>query len=230
MMELRKAAARGHSDAGSLQSWHSFSCAGYFDPAHMGFAALRVLNEDRLAPAAVLAPQRRANMEILSLVVQGSVRYRLDGGDYATLEAGDVHLLSAGRGIEVEEANASASTEARVLRLWLQPNQVNASPRGTRLRIDARAPRCVVASATGDGGSLAWRCDARLERIRLAGGDDTQLALRPGRRLWLQVIDGELMLDDLALQAGDGVAMGHHVPLALHAISASQVLLLDLAD
>ncbi len=229
MIHLRKAAARGYTDAGSIQSRHSFSCADYFDPAHMGLGALRVLNEDHLAPAAVLPRQRRANMEILCWVVQGSMRYRLDAGDHVTLEAGDVHLLSAGRGCEYQESNASATIQARVLRLWLQPNQVNAVSRDARLRIDTHAPRCLLASATGRDASLELRCDASLELIQLAAGEHSQLALLPGRRFWLQVLEGELLLDAVALQAGDGVAIADHPPVTLHAISAARALLLDIA-
>lgn len=231
MIQLRKAAARGHTDAGSIQSRHSFSCGDYFDPAHMGLGVLRVLNEDRLAPAAALPRERRANMEILSWVLEGSLRYRLDSGDHVTLNAGDVHLLSAGCGSEYEEANASATSDARALRLWLwlQPNQVNAFRRDARLRIDTSAPRCLLASATGRDASLELRCDASLELIQLAPRDHMELALLPGRRLWLQVLEGELLLDALTLQAGDGVAIADHAPPTLNAISAAQALLLDIA-
>ena len=233
MILERPAAARGNVDAGWLQSRHTFSFGHYYDPAWMGFGPLRVINEDRVAPGGGFAPHRHANMEILSVVLDGALAHRDSAGNQGVIRAGDVQWMSAGSGIEHSEYNGSDAAAVHFLQVWIQPDRLNAAPAYDQRSFDPDARRArwaTLASPEGTDGSIAIRQQARLLATRLHAGDAVTRTLDPSRRYWLHVAVGEAVLDGRTLQAGDALGfVDEGGGLALRGVAAlSDVLLFDL--
>lgn len=199
----------------------------------MGFGALRVLNEERLPPGGAVPSQRRANMELVDIVLGGQLAWRDDHGGAGVLQAGDVRWTGAGRGIEVAESNPDPDVDAHVLRIWLQPDRLNAAPASLSRRFDPEARRgrwALLLSPDGADGSIAIRLQARLQAIRLQAGVPATFALDAARRYWLHVAAGDVEAAGQRLGAGD--ALGFETEggaLALAGIADhSEVLLFDL--
>ena len=234
MLVERPDDARGHSAAGWLDSRHTFSFGSYHDPAWMGFGALRVLNEDRVAPGEGFPPHRHANMEILSYVLSGALAHRDSSGGGGVIHAGELQWMSAGHGVEHSEFNASKAEPVHFLQIWLQPDRVNAAPAYAHLAAAAEPASGqwrVLASADGADASIAIRQDARLLQSALAPGTTTEFSLVPTRRYWLHVARGSVDANGRALAAGD--ALGFVVeagPLRLTGLGdcVADVLLFDL--
>ena len=229
MIVVRPADARGHAEHGWLDSWHTFSFARYHDPAWMGFGALRVLNEDRVAPGGGFAPHRHANMEILSIVLSGALAHRDSSGGEGVLRPGEVQWMSAGHGIEHSEFNASAVEPVHFLQVWIQPDRVNAPPAYAQRTFDPAARDGAwqtIAAPDGAGGSLAIRQDARVRLQRLAPGATATLACEAGRRCWLHVVSGSATCGQHALQSGGAIGLAHEpAPLSITASDAGAELL-----
>lgn len=208
MILERPSAARGHARHGWLDSRHTFSFGRYYDPAWMGFGALRVINEDRVAGGAGFAPHGHANMEILSLVLEGALAHQDSSGGGGTITAGELQCMSAGHGVEHSEYNASATEPVHFLQIWIQPDRVNATPAYAQ-----RAPRpedasggwVLLASPDGAEGSLAIRQQARLYQARLPAGATATRTLDPSRRWWLQVAAGSVRVAGRELAHGDAL-------------------------
>ncbi len=233
MILERPAAARGLVDAGWLQSRHTFSFGHYYDPAWMGFGPLRVINDDRVAPGGGFAPHRHANMEIVSVVLDGALAHRDSAGNEGVIRAGDVQWMSAGSGIEHSEYNASADAPVHFLQVWIQPDRLNAAPAYDQRRFEPEARRArwaMLASPDGAEGSIAIRQQASLRATRLHAGDTVSLALDPARRYWLHLAVGEALADARRLRAGDALGfVDEGGTLALRGVAeASDVLLFDL--
>ena len=228
----RPAATRGKGGAGWLDSRHTFSFAGYYDPAWMGFGPLRVINEDRVAPGAGFAPHRHANMEILSYVLGGALAHRDDNGGGGVIRAGELQWMGAGHGIEHSEYNGSDTEPVHFLQIWIQPDRLNATPAyAQRAPIGSEALRrwVVLASPDGAEGSIAIRQDARLLLTRLEAGSEIEYALRPQRRYWVQVTHGVVDVAGRTLAAGDAIGLAEEQgEIALVASEAAEVLLFDL--
>lgn len=208
MILERPSAARGHARHGGwLDSRHTFSFGHYWDPQWMGFGPLRVINEDRVAGGGGFPPHGHANMEIVSLVLDGALAHRDSAGGGGTVGAGELQCMSAGSGVQHSEYNASATEGVHFLQIWIQPDRVNTPPRYAQ-----RAPRpedasgdwSLLLSPDGAGGSLPIRQDARLRQARLAAGATLAHALEPSRRYWLQVAAGALAAPR-PLEAGDAL-------------------------
>ncbi len=227
MIAIRPACARGSTQRDAAASWHSFSFGDYYDPAHMGFGALRVLNEITLAPAAGVAPETHANMEILTWVVAGGLRDEVSGIE---LKAGDLQCLSAGRGVAHAESNASAGDPARYLQFWIQPDRVNAEPRTSKGSFTAGtcAGLRLIAAANAGEHVVPIRGDTRVHVARLTAGQRIAHALCLGRRAWLQVTKGVLELNGVRLAAGDGAAALHENRIELLGIEDAEALVFDL--
>lgn len=207
MVIERPASSRGHGPAkiAWLESRHTFSFGGYYDPQWMGFGALRVINEDRLAPGAGVAPHRHANMEILSYVLSGALAHRDSSGAQGVIRAGDLQWMGAGHGVEHSEFNASDSEPVHFLQIWVQPDQVNAAPGyGCRPSVACDGLQ-LLASPDGEAGSLPIRQDARLYRLGLERDGSATISLEAARRYWLQVATGEVNSGGRRLVAGDGL-------------------------
>lgn len=208
MIVERPSAARGHARHGGwLDSRHTFSFGQYYDPQWMGFGPLRVINEDRVAGGAGFPPHGHANMEIVSLVLDGALAHRDSAGGGGTIGPGELQYMSAGAGVQHSEYNGSATEPVHFLQIWLQPDRVNTPPAYAQ-----RVPRegddsgewVALLSPDGADGSLAIRQDARLLQVRLPAGADVIRELDPARRYWLQVATGDVSAP-LTLGAGDAL-------------------------
>lgn len=233
MILERPARQRGEARLDWLHSRHTFSFGHYHDPAWMGFGALRVINEDTVAPAGGFAPHRHANMEIVSVVLAGALAHRDSAGHAGVIRAGDVQWMSAGHGIEHSEYNASDVEPVHFLQLWIQPDRLNAAPAYDQRRFDPddrRGRWAMLVSPDGADGSIAIRQQARLRAARLQAGDAVTLPLSTERRHWLHVAAGEVDLDGRVLGAGDALGFVEEAgtPTLRGLGGSSDVLLFDL--
>ncbi|MGH8032151.1 MAG: pirin family protein [Luteimonas sp.] len=225
---------RGHVNAGWLDSRHSFSFGQYHDPAWMGFGALRVINEDRVAPGAGFAPHRHANMEILSYVIDGALAHRDNTGGEGVIRQGELQWMSAGHGIEHSEYNASQTAPVHFLQIWIQPDRVNAAPAHAQRAFDPDARRglwATLASPDGVDGSLAIRQRAWLRGAQLADGELVRISPDPARRYWLQVVQGAVGVRGTRLLAGDALGLveeSQPLDIVGHGAAIADVLLFDL--
>ena len=231
MIRVRKASERGHFDHGWLDTYHTFSFARYHDPRHMGFRALRVINEDRVQPGRGFGTHGHEDMEIVTYVLDGALEHRDSLGTGSTIRPGELQRMTAGTGITHSEFNPSLTEPVHLYQIWLLPEREGLEPsyeqkvfpeseRRNRLRL--------VASPDGRDGSLTIRQDARLFLASLDGGREVSHELSPGRHAWLQVLRGGVVLNGLALSPGDGAAITEESVLAILADGPSEVLLFDL--
>jgi redox-sensitive bicupin YhaK (pirin superfamily) len=229
----RPSAARGEVDLGWLRSRHTFSFGHYYDPAWMGFGVLRVINDDTVAPGGGFAPHRHANMEIVSVVLDGALAHRDSAGHEGVIRAGDVQWMSAGHGIEHSEYNGSDAAPVHFLQIWIQPERLNHAPAYDQKHFapEARRARWVtLVSPDGADGSIAIRQQATLRATRLLPDDSVAVTLAPARRYWLHVATGDIVLDGRSLAAGDALGfVAEDATLALRGVGErSDVLLFDL--
>ncbi|HEX8203129.1 MAG TPA: pirin family protein [Isosphaeraceae bacterium] len=232
MIRVRTASERGHFDHGWLDTYHSFSFARYYDPRHMGFRALRVINEDRVAPGRGFGAHPHEDMEIVTYVLDGALEHRDSLGTGSTIRPGELQRMTAGTGIRHSEFNPSATEPVHLYQIWMVPEREGLEPayeqrafpeaeRRNRLRL--------VASPDGSDGALAIRQDARLYLATLDGGHGVSHVLAPGRHAWLQVLRGAVDVQGHLLAAGDGAALSDESGLTIRAGGPSEVLLFDLA-
>jgi quercetin 2,3-dioxygenase len=229
---VRPALARGHANHGWLDSHHTFSFADYYDAANMGFGPLRVINEDRVQPGAGFGAHGHRNMEILSYVIEGALEHKDSMGTGSVIRPGDVQLMSAGTGVRHSEFNASRVEPVHFLQIWLLPDTQDAPPRYDQ-RTFPEAERSgrlrLVASRDGRDGSLRLRQDADIYATLLDEGESAELTLRPGRRVWVQIVTGAADIDGVAAAAGDGVAIeGESAVRLVSRAKATQALVFDL--
>jgi len=232
MINLRPAAERGTTRIDWLDSRHSFSFGEYYDPAHMGFRALRVINDDRVAPAAGFGTHPHRDMEILTWVLEGELEHKDSLGNGSVIRPGDAQRMSAGTGIRHSEFNPSPETAVRLLQIWLLPERGGLAP-GYEQRAFAEAELAgrlrLIASHDGREGSVTLHQDVSLYAGRLARGQSAALELRPGRHAWVQVARGEVTLNGRKLVDGDGAAASDEARLEVTATADAEVLVFDLA-
>jgi len=233
MIIERPSNARGEVSLGWLQSRHTFSFGHYHDPAWMGFGPLRVINDDTVAPGGGFSPHRHANMEIISVVLQGALAHRDSTGTVVVIEAGDVQWMSAGHGIEHSEYNGSDAAPVHFLQIWIQPDRLNAPPAYAQQRFeraDRRARWATLVSPDGADGSIAIRQQAILRAASLHAGDDVAATLDPARLYWVHVAAGEVEIGERILKAGDALGFVQEAgAVAVHGVGAdSDVLWFDL--
>ena len=230
MMTLRKAGDRGHADHGWLDTYHTFSFAGYYDPAHLGFRALRVINDDKVAPGAGFGTHPHRDMEIITYVLSGALEHKDSMGNGRIIRSGEVQYMAAGTGVQHSEFNPSDREPVHLLQIWIQPDRKGAKPRYEEKSLaKARAGKLhLVASKTGRDDSIAINQDADLYVARLTPGDKVIQELRPQRHAWLHVARGEVNVNGQVLNSGDAVALSDEPRLELATTQDSQVLLFDL--
>lgn len=228
MFEMRYAADRGKADFGWLQSQHTFSFASYYDPAQMGFSALRVINDDKVAPGAGFDTHGHKDMEILSLVLTGKIAHKDSAGNTEVLPAGEFQLMSAGRGIYHSEFNASNAEQLKFLQIWIQPNQFGGEPGYQQKDFGQREGLTLILSPDGRDGSLVVRQNAFLHQLILPQAGQQQLALAAGRKVYIHLITGELEVSGYTLQPGDGIKISEQTALQLTATADSKALIFDL--
>lgn len=231
MIRIRKNTDRGHANHGWLDTWHSFSFADYFDPEEMGYSALRVINDDRIAPGGGFPTHGHANMEIVTYILDGALQHRDSSGGGSTIRAGEVQRMSAGRGIAHSEFNASAEKPVHLLQIWLLPDQTNVTP-GYEQKAFADAEKRgrlrLIASPDGRDGSLSLHQDAFLYAALLDEGETVTHSLPSGRHAYLHLARGTLSLNSEALGPGDGARIEEVTEIRLEGRKDAEVLLFDL--
>lgn len=236
MMQVRRSADRGHFNHGWLDTYHSFSFADYHDPDHMGFRALRVINEDRIAPGAGFGMHPHRDMEIVTVMLAGALQHRDSLGHAAVLRPGEVQRITAGRGVLHSEFNASATEPAHLLQIWLFPRARGLTPDYAQQAVAASSDGVLqpLVSPDGRAGSLVIQQDATLYRATLGAGQSLTHVLAPPHHAWVQVLRGGLGVADdgspaAVLAAGDGAAMNEIAALTITAEADAEFLLFDLA-
>lgn len=231
MIQRRPADQRGYADHGWLQARHSFSFAEYYDPAEMGWGALRVINEDRVAPGAGFGMHGHRDMEIVTYILSGALAHKDSLGNGGVIRRGEVQRMSAGKGIMHSEFNPSAEEETHLLQIWIQPAAPGgkASYEQQALPMEEMRGRWrLVASPDGAEGSTTIGQDARLWATVLTTGEQIDYALAPGRLAYVQVICGELEINAKSLRAGDGAKIADESELKFMAAEETELLLFDL--
>jgi len=232
MITIRRADDRGHADHGWLNTYHTFSFANYYDPAHMGFRGLRVINEDRVQPAQGFGTHPHRDMEIISYVLEGGLEHRDSMGNGSIIKPGDVQRMSAGTGVTHSEFNASSDELVHFLQIWLLPSQPGIEPgyeQKTMDRKDQAGRLRLVASPDGRDGSVTIHADANLYAGLFDKGASGDLDLPKGRHGWVHVARGRARINGNDLEAGDGVALTDEPAVSIEGIEASEVLVFDLA-
>jgi redox-sensitive bicupin YhaK (pirin superfamily) len=232
MLTVRLAEDRGHENHGWLDTRHTFSFADYYDPKHMGFRALRVINEDRVQPGKGFGTHGHRDMEIISYVLDGALEHKDSMGTGSVIRPGDVQRMSAGTGVLHSEYNASKSEPVHFLQIWLAPDANGIAPgyeQKTLSAEDKRGVLRIVASPDGVEGSVTIHADARVYASVLDAGNRVEHRVRPGRHAWIHVARGRLGLDGLELKAGDGVSTSDVGGIAMTGIEGAEMLLFDLA-
>ena len=232
MQRLRRASERGHADHGWLDSFHTFSFAGYHDPSHMGFRALRVINDDTVAPGRGFGAHPHSDMEIISYVLDGALAHRDSMGTGSVIRPGDVQRMSAGTGVVHSEHNPSQTEPVHFLQIWLIPSQPGLAPGYEQRTFPAeeKAGRLrLVASPDGRDGSITIHTDASLYAGVLGAGQTAELPLAAGRHAWVHVARGEARVNGHDLGAGDALALSDETRVQLDGVDAGEVLVFDLA-
>ena len=232
MIEVRRAAERGHANHGWLDSWHSFSFAEYHDPAHMGFGSLRVINDDRVAPGMGFGTHGHRDMEIVSYVLAGSLEHRDSMGNGSVIVPGDVQRMSAGRGVQHSEYNPSPTEPAHFLQIWILPKVTGIAPSYEQKAFPAAEKRGrlrLIASPDGAEGSVTIVQDARLHAALLDGDEAATLTLAPGRRAYVHVARGRVSANGVELAAGDAIKLTGEAAVTLARGADAEVLVFDLA-
>jgi quercetin 2,3-dioxygenase len=228
---IRKSSERGHADHGWLKSQHTFSFADYYDPAHMGFRTLRVINEDRIAPGMGFGTHPHRDMEIFSYVLEGALEHKDSMGNGSILRPGQVQLMSAGSGVTHSEFNPSRTDAGHFLQIWILPRERGITPSYTEWHPKAdqdSSSKVLLISPDGRDGSATIHQDAFVYRIRLNAGETTTHELSAGRGVWLQVMRGAVALGDTQLATGDAASTESAGLLALTSADSAEALLFDL--
>jgi quercetin 2,3-dioxygenase len=231
MLNVRKSDQRGRANFGWLDSRHSFSFGHYYDPEHMGFGPLRVINEDRVAPGGGFPTHPHADMEIISYVLDGALAHKDSLGTGSVIRPGDVQRMSAGTGIRHSEFNASKTEPVHFLQIWITPEQEALVPSYEQKAFSAQDKRGrlrLIGSRDGRDGSVTIHRDVDLYATLLAPGETVRHDLAAARIGWVQVARGAVTLNGEALRAGDGVAIARAGRLALTATEDAEVLLFDM--
>src|SRR5262249_21302544 len=232
MLKVRKAADRGHADYGWLDTQHTFSFADYYDPGHMGFRSLRVINEDRVAPGGGFPTHSHRDMEIITYILSGALEHRDSMGNGSVIRPGDVQRMTAGTGVAHSEFNHSKDEPVHFLQIWILPAARNLSP-GYEQKFFSAAERRgtlrLIASPAGTDGSVKIHQDALLFAAQLEPGTSVCHELSDTRFAWLQIAAGKVRLNDLELAPGDGAAISQEQRLRITAQDQAEALLFDLA-
>jgi len=232
MIEIRRAGERGHAEHGWLDSWHSFSFADYYDPGHMGFGPLRVINEDRIQPGTGFGTHGHRDMEIISYVLEGALAHKDSMGTGSTIVPGDVQRMSAGSGVLHSEFNHAKDATTHFLQIWIEPNVRGIAPSYEQKHFDAASKRGrlrLVASPDGADGSVTIHQDARVYAALLDGAERVTHALATGRRAYLHLVRGRLTVNGTPLAAGDAAKLSGVAEVVLDAGEGAEALLFDLA-
>lgn len=232
MITVRKAEDRGHANHGWLDTYHTFSFANYYDPKHMGFRALRVINEDRVTPSAGFGTHGHRDMEIITYVLEGALEHKDSIGNGSVIQPGDVQRMSAGTGIMHSEFNHSKTEPVHLLQIWLLPERNGLPPSYEQQNLSpAKTPGKLhlVAAKDGREGVVTVHQDVDLYAAFLKKGDRISHTLKPQRHAWVQVARGAITLNGMALDTSDGAAISNETEVVIEATKDAEILLFDLA-
>lgn len=232
MITIRKAEERGHFDFGWLNTYHSFSFGDYYDPKHEQFRALRVINEDFVAPGRGFPTHGHRDMEIVTYILQGALEHRDSMGTGSIIRRGDAQRMSAGTGVRHSEANPSKDEPVHLLQIWILPAEHGRPPEYEEKKFsddEKRNKLRLIVSPEGTDGSVKIHQDAKIFASLLDEQQEVVYELGKGRSAWLQVAGGSVMLNEVALKQGDGAAVSDETSLRIAATEAAEVLLFDLA-
>jgi hypothetical protein len=232
MQQLRKSEERGLANHGWLKSRHSFSFAEYYDPKHMGFRSLRVINEDRIEGGTGFGRHPHRDMEIISYVIQGALEHKDSMGNETVIRPGEVQRMSAGTGVAHSEYNHDANEEAHFFQIWIQPNRTGNKPgygqKSFEKELKTQKMVLVISQDARDG-SIGIQQDADMYISRLKANDQVDFRLRAGRGAWIQVVRGQLSVNDKEIASGDALSFEKEELLNFKALADSEFLLFDLA-
>jgi redox-sensitive bicupin YhaK (pirin superfamily) len=231
MNTVRRSGERGHADHGWLNSYHSFSFADYFDPRHVEFGPLRVINEDRVAPGAGFGTHPHRDMEIISYVLSGQLEHKDSLGTGSVIRPGSVQRMSAGTGVRHSEFNPSGEEGLHFLQIWIQPNVAGIEPSYEEKHFsdgEKRGRLRLIASPDGADGSVLIHQDARVYAGLFDGDERAALELGPGRRSYVHVVRGALRVNGVELAAGDALKIAGEPQVAVGGGRAAEVLVFDL--
>jgi redox-sensitive bicupin YhaK (pirin superfamily) len=231
MQQIRRSAERGYADHGWLRSYHTFSFADYYDPQHVDFGPLRVINEDRVQPGAGFGTHAHRDMEILSYVLSGALSHKDSMGNGSTIRPGDVQRMSAGRGVQHSEFNGSNSEPVHFLQIWIVPERrgIEASYEERHFSEEQRRGRLrLIASPDRADGSVLIHQDARVYAGLFDGDETARLEVAAGRRVYVHVARGQIEVNGAALSAGDALKLTDTGTVALRDGRQAEVLLFDL--
>jgi len=231
MLALRPSQERGYADHGWLKSFHSFSFAGYYDPAHMGWGNLRVINEDSVAAGKGFGIHGHRDMEIVSYVLQGALAHQDSMGNVKAIPPGDVQRMSAGTGVQHSEFNFSANETTHFLQIWILPKVLAVTPsyeQKTFAKSDKQGRLCLLASPDGAQGSVTLNADARIYAGLFDAGQTATLELPAGRKAYVHLVRGELTVNGATLRSGDAALLADESQVALTDAQDAEVLVFDL--
>jgi redox-sensitive bicupin YhaK (pirin superfamily) len=232
MLSLRRSQDRGYADHGWLKSFHSFSFANYYDPRHMGFGNLRVINEDRVAPGRGFGTHAHRDMEIISYVLEGNLAHRDTLGNVKGIPPGDVQRMSAGTGVQHSEFNHAADRTTHFLQIWIEPNVKGIAPgyeQKSFAEAEKRGRLRLVASPDGADGSVTVHADAHVYAGLFQGEEQATLPIPPGRSAYVHLVRGELRANGEALAAGDALMLQDETEVRLADGRSAEVLVFILA-
>jgi redox-sensitive bicupin YhaK (pirin superfamily) len=231
MITLRKAGERGHAQHGWLDSWHTFSFADYYDPRHMGFRSLRVINEDRVAPGMGFPTHPHRDMEIVTYVLDGALEHKDSMGNGSVMRSGDVQRMSAGTGVTHSEFNGSRDNPVHFLQIWILPESRNLAPGYEQKHFtkeDRQGAFKLVASRDGANGAVVVHQDMKLLAGLFAEGEGAKYPLASGRHAWVHVARGQARVNGRELSAGDALQVSDEAELEVLGVKDAEVLLFDL--
>jgi redox-sensitive bicupin YhaK (pirin superfamily) len=231
-LTLRRSNERGHANHGWLDSYHTFSFADYYDPEHMGFRSLRVINQDIIAPGAGFPTHPHRDMEIFSYILYGALAHKDSMGNGRSLEPGQIQLMSAGKGVTHSEFNPSKTEGASLLQIWIRPREHGLKPSYTEWHPKPEhdnAEKVLVISSDGREDSATIHQDADIYRVRLASGKATTHEVATGRGAWFQLIKGTVTINGVTLTPGDAASTDDTGTLTITANADAEGLLFDLA-
>lgn len=232
MITIRKSADRGHLNHGWLDTYHTFSFDQYYDPDHMSFRSLRVINEDRVDAGRGFPTHSHRDMEIITYILSGALRHQDSMGNGSIIEPGDVQRMTAGTGVSHSEFNPSQSEAVHLLQIWILPNTRGLKP-GYEQKAFSEEERKgglrLIASADGREGSVTVNQDASIYASILEEGEEVTKSLDPQRHAWIQVARGEVEVNGNQLVQGDGAAVSEEEELKISATAPAEILLFDLA-
>jgi len=232
MIKIRKSAERGHFDFGWLNTYHSFSFDRYYDPAHMAFRSLRVINEDRVQPGHGFPTHSHRDMEIITYILEGALEHKDSMGTGSVIRPGDLQRMTAGTGVAHSEHNPSDDEPVHLLQIWILPEREGLQPSYEQIKFareELRGKLRLIGSSSGRDGSVTIHQDTQVYATVLELNESVTLELKSDRHAWVQVARGALKLNDNYLKQGDGAAVSNESSLTLVGTEPTEALVFDLA-